>query len=132
MPSSARVPPSARPRSLHDALPIFFRGPARQELIVPAGWSSVRLVSIGLPAEDVAAVRASGLGLVARVANFTAADEPAIRAVAHRLRSEEHTSELQSPYDLVCRLLLVSHPRRAPVPYTTLFRSSSAARPARN
>src|SRR5207248_10222505 len=28
-------------------------------------------------------------------------------ARAHRLRrSEEHTSELQSPYDLVCRLLL--------------------------
>src|SRR5207248_8051948 len=24
----------------------------------------------------------------------------------HRTRSEEHTSELQSPYDLVCRLLL--------------------------
>src|SRR5207248_6916490 len=23
----------------------------------------------------------------------------------HRVRSEEHTSELQSPYDLVCRLL---------------------------
>src|SRR5438094_7049379 len=29
---------------------------------------------------------------------------PAARAVAQR--SEEHTSELQSPYDLVCRLLL--------------------------
>src|SRR5207248_8304227 len=26
--------------------------------------------------------------------------------VKARLRSEEHTSELQSPYDLVCRLLL--------------------------
>src|SRR5207248_7225829 len=26
--------------------------------------------------------------------------------VLSRLRSEEHTSELQSPYDLVCRLLL--------------------------
>src|SRR5207248_8240632 len=25
---------------------------------------------------------------------------------AARMRSEEHTSELQSPYDLVCRLLL--------------------------
>src|SRR5438094_6468389 len=25
---------------------------------------------------------------------------------AHLFRSEEHTSELQSPYDLVCRLLL--------------------------
>src|SRR5438094_1449060 len=24
----------------------------------------------------------------------------------HEIRSEEHTSELQSPYDLVCRLLL--------------------------
>src|SRR5207248_6766925 len=26
--------------------------------------------------------------------------------IAHRERSEEHTSELQSPYDIVCRLLL--------------------------
>src|SRR5437867_2589011 len=41
-------------------------------------------------------------------------------------RSEEHTSELQSPYDLVCRLLLEID-RRPPTstlfPYTTLFRS---------
>src|SRR5438094_10026239 len=28
------------------------------------------------------------------------------RRRSRRLRSEEHTSELQSPYDLVCRLLL--------------------------
>src|SRR5438094_2761002 len=28
------------------------------------------------------------------------------RAYVERKRSEEHTSELQSPYDLVCRLLL--------------------------
>src|SRR5438094_4267134 len=28
------------------------------------------------------------------------------RVRERRLRSEEHTSELQSPYDLVCRLLL--------------------------
>src|SRR5207248_2180249 len=35
-------------------------------------------------------------------------------------RSEEHTSELQSPYDLVCRLL---PPRSTLFPYTTLFRS---------
>src|SRR5207248_7659056 len=38
-------------------------------------------------------------------------DRPRDRPVACRrrragLRSEEHTSELQSPYDLVCRLLL--------------------------
>src|SRR5437867_7217250 len=29
-----------------------------------------------------------------------------IAAVGQSVRSEEHTSELQSPYDLVCRLLL--------------------------
>src|SRR5437867_3841000 len=38
-------------------------------------------------------------------------------------RSEEHTSELQSPYDLVCRPLAAT-----PFPYPTLFRSTSRAR----
>src|SRR5699024_11977211 len=35
-------------------------------------------------------------------------DDPKFTAYAHpeRLRSEEHTSELQSRFDLVCRLLL--------------------------
>src|SRR5207248_7835716 len=32
--------------------------------------------------------------------------EPQLGADHRDLRSEEHTSELQSPYDLVCRLLL--------------------------
>src|SRR5437868_1751351 len=52
------------------------------------------------------------------------------RAATHfALRSEEHTSELQSRFDLVCRLLLRRPPRSTPFPYTTLFRSqgSSAA-----
>src|SRR5437867_7891738 len=35
------------------------------------------------------------------------ADRPMDQDRGHgRVRSEEHTSELQSPYDLVCRLLL--------------------------
>src|SRR5438094_9017738 len=35
--------------------------------------------------------------------------------VSHRRRrSEEHTSELQSPYDLVCRLLLEKKKKRIP------------------
>src|SRR5699024_11158517 len=41
-------------------------------------------------------------------------------------RSEEHTSELQSRFDLVCRLLLQQFypPSQSPLsPYTTLFRS---------
>src|ERR1017187_1164544 len=41
-------------------------------------------------------------------------------------RSEEHTPELQSPMDLVCRLLFLKirrRPRSTLFPYTTLFRS---------
>src|ERR1035438_3071990 len=41
------------------------------------------------------------------------------------LRSEEHTSELQSLRHLVCRLLLRRSPRSTLFPYTTLFRSGS-------
>src|SRR5205807_1547352 len=43
-------------------------------------------------------------------------------------RSEEHTSELQSPCNLVCRLLLEMRPRDPSstfFPYTTLFRSKA-------
>src|SRR5437773_9693663 len=36
----------------------------------------------------------------------SSADSLAIRAESDRRRSEEHTSELQSHHDLVCRLLL--------------------------
>src|SRR5207244_3510179 len=43
-----------------------------------------------------------------------------------RLRSEEHTSELQSPDHLVCRRLLCHVTRPTRFPYTTLFRSSPA------
>src|SRR5699024_927750 len=46
------------------------------------------------------------------------------------LRSEEHTSELQSRFDLVCRLLLL--PSSPLFPYTTLFRSSEPAWPLNN
>src|SRR5438876_5958253 len=45
------------------------------------------------------------------------------RAVAHAVRSEEHTSELQSPVHLVCRLLLEKkkneHRKRHPLALST-------------
>src|SRR5438046_2939728 len=41
-------------------------------------------------------------------------------------RSEEHTSELQSLTNLVCRLLLQLPPPLPLFPYTTLFRSKTA------
>src|SRR5688572_8618378 len=52
--------------------------------------------------------------------------------VDDRSRSEEHTSELQSQSNLVCRLLLETlrrSPRSTLFPYTTLFRSRLAAIP---
>src|SRR5690348_12580640 len=52
--------------------------------------------------------------------------------MARRSRSEEHTSELQSPVHLVCRLLLetLSRPPRSTLfPYTTLFRSRGRPSP---
>src|SRR5437773_3976809 len=48
---------------------------------------------------------------------------PAVRPA----RSEEHTSELQSHHDLVCRLLLEKKKHKAPMPSTG---TSSACRPA--
>src|SRR5690348_5642900 len=51
------------------------------------------------------------------------------RHLLHRVdvRSEEHTSELQSPVHLVCRL----PPLSTLFPYTTLFRSSPCSAPSR-
>src|SRR5690606_25691117 len=61
---------------------------------------------------------------------------PPRQAVLHRprttgrrpvKRSEEHTSELQSRENLVCRPLRVHVPPSALFPYTTLFRSAVKA-----
>src|SRR2546426_7718711 len=81
--------------SLHDALPISRPHGARPRRPIPTG--------IRCPIR-------------------CASTSPAARSAATRTRSEEHTSELQSPCNLVCRLLLekkksnhVSTPRYRPV-----------------
>src|SRR5688572_4313638 len=53
---------------------------------------------------------------------FVAAGFPQFQSKATK-RSEEHTSELQSQSNLVCRLLLRRRPSPTLFPYTTLFRS---------
>src|SRR5207248_10965586 len=87
--------------SLHDALPIFLTtsSPAWRHRwrccsatlawASPAAWppSSTRRAVPARPSCSAAARRCPG-------------------ASCRTPRSEEHTSELQSPYDLVCRLLL--------------------------
>src|SRR5207248_6548505 len=75
--------------TLSAVFPVLFSVTVCAALVVPTSWlANVRLVEERLtlappPPEALYAVRIS-------------IDE----------RSEEHTSELQSPYDLVCRLLL--------------------------
>src|SRR5689334_23608911 len=84
--------------SLHDALPILHRDPAR-------------------------AAAARHLPRAAHARHGDLARQPLLR------RSEEHTSELQSQFHLVCRLLLEKknkkHPTPSPptVPPTTSSRS---------
>src|SRR5437867_9425535 len=73
--------------SLHDALPILGARLLRQWLLQP-------LCDPGLIRE-----RQDAIGVLVAVPETRSR----LRAA---LRSEEHTSELQSPYDLVCRLLL--------------------------
>src|SRR5207248_9686414 len=69
--------------SLHDALPIF--GSCSPETCAP-----MTLPTYGRPPTSCATSHAT----------------PARAAWSGCSRSEEHTSELQLPYDLVCRLLL--------------------------
>src|SRR5437867_9571819 len=82
----APTPTEPSPLSLHDALPIFF---------VLFGLGALATLS---RSEAVLPAYMVGLALAGVFAHQ--------RDTIRRLRSEEHTSELQSPYDLVCRLLL--------------------------
>src|SRR5207253_9438162 len=94
---NARLPPATSPLSLHDALPI-----CRRHGRVAGRWPAIRRFGYALIGTAVlAAILAlaltlfgvSGANVVAGTAGF-------------EVRSEEHTSELQSRGHLVCRLLL--------------------------
>src|SRR5690606_41920765 len=95
----------AYPPSLHDALPICFL-----QLLA-------QLVGLGLQVDvrqhlaDRLGADAGGEGvraeIVLRVEEFLFAQQLAVGKLGQAgLRSEEHTSELQSRENLVCRLLL--------------------------
>src|SRR5699024_11898465 len=88
------APPSTSTRSLHDALPIFrdrLRGRLR----------------LGLPDRGDAASAPHPASRLRRQDHRPASQgEGAMQDAAQTRRSEEHTSELQSRFDLVCRLLL--------------------------
>src|SRR5207244_7666645 len=100
LPFTASAPTHFFTLSLHDALPIslFFEGFAKPELArspnTRALLGKIRYLN-------------GGLFLPHRVElNHGFLDIPRIKIPDVAFRSEEHTSELQSPDHLVCRLLL--------------------------
>src|SRR3712207_8646231 len=79
--------------SLHDALPILAGG---EGAVAEAGEEWLRIASFGAP---LLLVSQAGNGWLRGVQELR-------RPMQYVLRSEEHTSELQSRQYLVCRLLL--------------------------
>src|SRR5262249_59989703 len=94
-------PPHLYSLSLHDPLPIYDRGPGSGRRIsqMVAAQQDLRIVGMPLAAAEHQPdhrLRRLALGHRRELGLVEPADE----------RSEEHTSELQSLTNLVCRLLL--------------------------
>src|SRR5437868_5340038 len=131
MPSSASPPTHIYTLSLHDALPIFPDIGASTNLKV----SSLTLKEFVTHLVPRSVVESMATNEILQIVVFSVFFGIAASALGEKartvVRSEEHTSELQSRFDLVCRLLLRPPPTSTLFPYTTLFRSSptSAHRP---
>src|SRR5207248_8139470 len=91
------APPYPSPLSLHDALPILSTTVAFVRMI----GALLRDAAIGRRIVPIIADEARTFGM-ADLFRQIGIYSP----IGQLYRSEEHTSELQSPYDLVCRLLL--------------------------
>src|SRR5690606_42022583 len=98
----ATAPPKTYTLSLHDALPISLRargiGQAAVQYILDGGVAPRQ----GVADQHQIRRRLQLGGIIA----FNQADTGLRQLGAHGWRSEEHTSELQSRENLVCRLLL--------------------------
>src|SRR5207249_7152289 len=97
---TAPSPPEIHTLSLHDALPISESARTR-----------VHLVTLPMEDDEENAIMVNALQRHARLIVQKSIAEGFGLTVAEamwkgRPRSEEHTSELQSRFDLVCRLLL--------------------------
>src|SRR5207248_10649186 len=92
------------PLSLHDALPIYCFAMTSVCALERSAWSVLSLWSSTFSFSE-RIVRSE------EPANFCNSFSEVLSfdlrlSICSISRSEEHTSELQSPYDLVCRLLL--------------------------
>src|SRR5699024_12333259 len=93
------------PLSLHAALPIFSAPlELRNSRLMLTMETPFQTMFSRFSSVTVATGVASRFSSLARAMNLSTSS--GARATAIRSRSEEHTSELQSRFDLVCRLLL--------------------------
>src|SRR5437867_3538699 len=120
MPSS--VTSSSSSLSLHDALPILL---VHHVVVLEQVLADREVLRLHLLLRPLDRLRDHAVldrhALLHAQLQHQAADAVGAEDAHEVVRSEEHTSELQSPYDLVCRLLSPLLPRL--FPYTTLFRS---------
>src|SRR5699024_11336088 len=95
-------PTDVSPLSLHDALPICL------QVLQGGQWISHQNLLVGPGGAGRWCPRPSAARSVARgnVDHAVGGHAQVRTEVVGSLRSEEHTSELQSRFDLVCRLLL--------------------------
>src|SRR5207248_6792682 len=92
--------------SLHDALPISFVRDSPVSHSTHHAHSREHRAKYRLSGDPIRATPA----VIRR--HHLSASRTGYRYLARCSRSEEHTSELQSPYDLVCRLLLEKKKRQ--------------------
>src|SRR5699024_12878492 len=90
--------PSFYTLSLHDALPISFAAVASA-----MRCSSSDISGVGAGEASAGSVETASGSVTGR---FSTGVSAGLTRVLRTTRSEEHTSELQSRFDLVCRLLL--------------------------
>src|SRR5207249_11824064 len=101
---NAPTTPQIYTLSLHDALPIYLLDQSIREtrtishLLHPSGLDEIGFSAAATSYAEGFAQR-SGLQLDIKISEPT-------KRLPRETRSEEHTSELQSRFDLVCRLLL--------------------------
>src|SRR5207244_12313519 len=95
---NATPPTQTYPLSLHDALPIWANS-APPDPLLHTGGVPFNLIDV-VRAYDGSFVPKATLTLAPKAATLDVGTQECVT------RSEEHTSELQSPDHLVCRLLL--------------------------
>src|SRR5205807_9544358 len=89
--------------------PLFPYTTLFRSLRMAAGWLSAWIVAVPAPSQSAPipiALAPSSVSSPATVPPGAGSAERGVPQGTERSRSEEHTSELQSPCNLVCRLLL--------------------------